>query len=76
MNEDKIKKIINNIRLFNFDFDLTGDTQGRIMLVYVTGIIKTTYKPDINKLVNFSTLLIVLVHEIVRHKCKISEFFK
>ena len=67
LNEDEIKKIINNIRFFNFDSDFTGDTQGRIMMVYVTGIINTTYEPDINKLVYLSTLLIVLVNEIVGH---------
>ena len=58
---------MNNIRFFNFDSDFTGDTQGRIMMVYVIGNIKENNELRINKLIYLATLLIVLLHEVVGH---------
>ena len=67
LNQIEIKEIINNIRFFNFNSDFTGDTQGRIMMVYVTGNIKDNNELVVNKLIYLATLLIVLFHEIVGH---------
>ena len=64
-NEKDIRYILENSRYFIFDSDFTGYTKGRLLLVYIKGILYyDNFNENLNKLFNLTVNIIINIHEI------------
>ena len=67
-NEKDIRYILENSRYFIFDSDFTGYTKGRLLLVYIKGILYyDNFNENLNKLFNLTVNIIINIHEITGH---------